>query len=51
MANETLWIIYGWVTKQYGFIAAAIIYGTVYILNMRKWRKSDALLTAATSSR
>ena len=37
--NESLWIIYGWVTRQYGFIAAAVIYGCVYIVNMRRWRK------------
>jgi hypothetical protein len=36
--NEAIWIVYGWVTKQYGFIAAAIIYGCVYLHNMKKWK-------------
>jgi hypothetical protein len=27
--NECLWIVYGYTTKQYGFIIAAIAYGTV----------------------
>jgi len=39
--NETLWIVYGFVTKQHGFIAAAVIYGSVYIFNARKWAKSS----------
>lgn len=38
LANETLWIAYGWKTGQYGFIVAAIIYGAVYINNLTKWR-------------
>lgn len=35
---QVLWVIYGWVTKQYGFIASAGVYGTVYWYNYVKWR-------------
>ena len=35
--NECLWIIYGYTTKQYGFIIAAIAYGTVNITHGIRW--------------
>jgi hypothetical protein len=40
--NEWLWVIYAVNTKQYGFIVAAAIYGTVYVINIMKWRKHEA---------
>lgn len=33
IAAQWLWIIYAVVTRQYGFIAAAIAYGAVFSLN------------------
>ena len=39
--NEWLWVIYAVNTRQYGFIVAAIIYGTVYVNNILKWRVQD----------
>lgn len=39
LANEILWVVYGWMTGQYGFILAAIIYGAVYLHNINHWRR------------
>ena len=41
IVNEWLWVIYAVNTKQYGFIVAAIIYGTVYVNNILKWKATD----------
>jgi hypothetical protein len=35
--SETLWITYAIVTKQYGFLVAGFVYGTVFAINARKW--------------
>lgn len=40
--NETLWTVYGLVTKQYGFIVSAVAYGLVYIKSYRHWKDSDS---------
>jgi hypothetical protein len=39
IVNEWLWVIYAVNTKQYGFIVAAIIYGTVYSYNISQWKE------------
>jgi hypothetical protein len=39
LTNEALWSIYGYTTKQYGFIFASIAYGTVNLLHGIKWFK------------
>ena len=39
--NELLWIIYGFTTKQYGFIFAAIAYGTVNITHGIRWYQQN----------
>jgi len=39
--NEVLWIAYGLSTKQYGFIAMAIAYATIYIRSYIHWRKEE----------
>jgi hypothetical protein len=36
--NESLWIAYSLITKQYGFIVGATIYKIVYWNNIRLWR-------------
>lgn len=43
--NEAMWIYYALVTKQYGFIFAAIAYAIVYIKSYKHWKdlESDAL--------
>lgn len=35
--NECLWLTYGWTTKQYGFVFAALVYGAVNALHGWKW--------------
>lgn len=35
---QLLWIAYAIVTQQWGFIASAVAYGSVYAINWRKWR-------------
>jgi hypothetical protein len=37
--NECLWIVYALSTKQYGFIAMAVAYATIYIRSYIHWRK------------
>jgi nicotinamide riboside transporter PnuC len=41
LLNETLWITYAVITKQYGFIFSALAYGVVYIKSYMLWRKED----------
>lgn len=41
LANEALWIVYAVRTGQYGFIAMAVAYGTVYVRNLRTWKASS----------
>jgi hypothetical protein len=36
--NEAMWIYYALVTKQYGFIFAAIAYSVVYIKSYMHWK-------------
>jgi hypothetical protein len=38
-ANEFLWIMYAISTKQYGFIAMAVAYATIYIRSYINWSK------------
>ena len=40
--NETLWTVYGLVTKQYGFIVSAVAYGLVYIKSYRHWKELES---------
>jgi hypothetical protein len=35
---QVLWIAYAFASKQYGFIGAAIAYGSMFFLNWRRWR-------------
>lgn len=37
--NECLWVIYAVVTRQWGFIFAALCYGSVNFYHGRKWRQ------------
>lgn len=37
--NECLWVVYAVVTKQWGFIFAALCYGSVNLYHGRKWRQ------------
>lgn len=37
--NETLWIVYGILSYQYGFILGGLIYIVVFYRNYRKWSR------------
>jgi len=37
--NEAMWIYYAIVTKQYGFIFAAVAYAAVYIKSYLHWKR------------
>ena len=37
--NETLWIAYAIQTKQWGFIAGAVLYIVVFARNWRRWSR------------
>jgi nicotinamide riboside transporter PnuC len=39
LLNETLWITYAVITKQYGFIFSALAYAVVYIKSYLLWRR------------
>lgn len=39
LAAQALWLTYGLMSGQYGFIASAFAYGSVYTMNLRKWRR------------
>jgi nicotinamide riboside transporter PnuC len=39
--NECLWIAYALVTKQYGFIFAALSYAIVYIRSYMHWKEDE----------
>jgi hypothetical protein len=41
LLNETLWITYAVITKQYGFIFSALAYGVVYVKSYFLWRRED----------
>lgn len=41
IAAQVLWITYALTTHQWGFIASALAYGTVYVRNLRAWRKAE----------
>lgn len=38
---QILWISYALVSKQYGFLASAFAYGTVYFRNFKRWKLKE----------
>lgn len=38
---QGLWITYAVITKQWGFIASALIYGGVNLYNWNRWRREE----------
>jgi hypothetical protein len=38
LVNECLWVGYALVTRQYGFILGAAVYGTVNAYNAKRWK-------------
>lgn len=41
VAAQTLWIAYAIVTRQWGFIASALVYGFVYGRALYRWRRDE----------
>lgn len=39
LAVQFLWLAYALVTRQYGFILAALLYGSIALGNLRRWRR------------
>lgn len=40
IGNELLWIAYAVLSRQWGFIAMAATYGTVYVFAYNKWGRT-----------
>ena len=36
---QVLWLAYAISTRQWGFLASALAYGTVYVRNWLRWRR------------
>jgi hypothetical protein len=50
--NSALWSIYGFTTKQYGFVASSFVFGITYLRNAYTWyilRKVHNGLSGRTS--
>lgn len=35
---QVLWFSYGTATKQWGFLVSSLAYGSIYVVNYRRWR-------------
>ena len=46
VANQILWGWFSFQTHQYGFIIGCVLYGSVYSLNLWKWKLRDMLTSA-----
>jgi hypothetical protein len=44
LANECLWLVFAVLTKQYGFIIGAAVYGTVNTYNALRWRQNHTII-------
>ena len=42
IVNSVLWIAYGLITEQYGFIASAVVFITVQARNYHSWHKEES---------
>jgi len=45
VSSEVLWIAYAVTTRQYGFVVAALVYGTMFAVNARRWYLLDRYAT------
>lgn len=41
LGAQALWFTYSLQTHQYGFTASCLVYGSVYVRNLRAWIKED----------
>jgi nicotinamide riboside transporter PnuC len=44
LVNECLWLVFAVLTKQYGFIIGAAVYGTVNTYNAFRWKQNHTIL-------
>lgn len=44
LGAQVLWITYAIVTAQWGFLASAVLYGSVAAKNLRSWYRADWLI-------
>jgi len=51
LSAQVLWIIYAVTTQQWGFIASALAYGSIYAKNWLAWRKERTSPTPLTHRR
>ena len=42
IGGQTLWLAYSVTTRQWGFLASCFVYGSVYVINFRRWRAEAA---------
>lgn len=47
LGSQTVWLSYGVATRQWGFVASAFGFGTVYVINHRRWRREERTRRAA----
>jgi len=38
---QLLWVVYAFQTEQYGFLASAVVYISVYIRNYWRWKQNE----------
>ena len=50
LAAQALWITYAIVTRQWGFIASAFAYGSVYALGWYRWTRPSQKIDAGGTS-
>jgi hypothetical protein len=43
LGAQGLWIAYALATSQEGFLASAVVYGSVYLKNFLAWRKTPSI--------
>jgi hypothetical protein len=41
ISAQGLWIAYALATEQYGFLASALVYGSMYVRNFLKWHRAS----------
>lgn len=41
LGAQVLWIAYAIATRQWGFIATAVVYGGMYYRNWIRWKKTE----------
>ena len=46
--NSVLWVIYGWITSQWGFVLSSTAFFGIYLRNARKWRQTESAERAAS---